>query len=185
MKNQIPFPFLGIKNYKLIKENVFDFSEITFLIGPNNCGKSSVLKALQLLRDNFCDPDFKTRNFSKLKFDSKPMSGTYKSCLNSETNDEKMSFMFPCFLYEESLGINMVYDFSIMDEKGYLSTFSVFQEQSQDNFQSIFQINEDFHPEDGYFLRANINYNYFRSKLIEEHKRQIEKYNEIPEPGKG
>ncbi|RIV25191.1 DUF3696 domain-containing protein [Fibrisoma montanum] len=44
----------GLENFRVFKEYTwFDFAPITLLVGPNNSGKSSLLKALLLLKDNY------------------------------------------------------------------------------------------------------------------------------------
>lgn len=43
----------GLENFRVFKEYTwFDFAPITLLVGPNNSGKSSLIKALLLLKDN-------------------------------------------------------------------------------------------------------------------------------------
>lgn len=43
---------LTIKNFRKLKDCVVNFRDTTFLIGPNNAGKSSVFKALEYLHKN-------------------------------------------------------------------------------------------------------------------------------------
>jgi AAA15 family ATPase/GTPase len=44
----------GLENFRVFKDYTwFDFAPITILTGPNNSGKSSLIKALLLLKDNF------------------------------------------------------------------------------------------------------------------------------------
>jgi len=44
----------GLENFRVFKDYTwFDFAPITILTGPNNSGKSSLLKAFLLLKDNF------------------------------------------------------------------------------------------------------------------------------------
>ncbi|MFN3380023.1 MAG: DUF3696 domain-containing protein [Runella zeae] len=44
----------GLENFRVFKDYTwFDFAPITVLTGPNNSGKSSLLKAFLLLKDNF------------------------------------------------------------------------------------------------------------------------------------
>lgn len=52
---------LGLKNFRVFKDEAhFDFAPITVLTGANNSGKSSLFKALMLLRDNFGHNRFAT-----------------------------------------------------------------------------------------------------------------------------
>ncbi|EAL8354848.1 DUF2813 domain-containing protein, partial [Campylobacter coli] len=37
---------LHIKNFKLIRDNSFDFKPLTIITGTNSCGKSSILQTL-------------------------------------------------------------------------------------------------------------------------------------------
>ena len=44
---------LGLENFRIFKEyQEFDFKKITLLVGPNNSGKSSLIKALHFLQEN-------------------------------------------------------------------------------------------------------------------------------------
>lgn len=43
----------GLENFRVFKDYTwFDFAPITILVGPNNSGKSSLIKALMLMQDN-------------------------------------------------------------------------------------------------------------------------------------
>ena len=44
---------LGLENFRKFKDyQEFEFKPITILVGPNNSGKSSLIKALLLLQEN-------------------------------------------------------------------------------------------------------------------------------------
>lgn len=52
---------MTVKNFKNIDENgiTINFAPITLLFGPNNAGKSTIIKALHLAREFFSEsPDF-------------------------------------------------------------------------------------------------------------------------------
>lgn len=49
---------IGLKNFRVFKEQTnIEFAPLTILTGANNSGKSSVIKAIQLLKSNFVDGD--------------------------------------------------------------------------------------------------------------------------------
>lgn len=49
----------GLENFRVFKEDTwFDFAPITILTGTNNCGKSSVNKAMLLLKDSITNSTF-------------------------------------------------------------------------------------------------------------------------------
>ena len=44
---------IGLKNFRVFeKETWFGFAPITLITGPNSSGKSSLIKAILLLKDN-------------------------------------------------------------------------------------------------------------------------------------
>ena len=46
-----------IKNFRRIAEATIDFAPSTFIIGPNNCGKTTVIDAIDKLRDTATSHD--------------------------------------------------------------------------------------------------------------------------------
>jgi predicted ATPase len=69
----IHLPFIGFKNFRsFAKDTRIDLADLTVLTGPNSSGKSSVLKALQLLKANkgalekldFTDQEHKLGNYA-------------------------------------------------------------------------------------------------------------------------
>ena len=61
----------GLENFRVFKDYTwFDFAPITILIGPNSSGKSSLIKALLLLKDNYEKGILPATPFTnELKFD--------------------------------------------------------------------------------------------------------------------
>lgn len=109
----------GLENFRVFKEYTwFDFAPITLLVGPNNSGKTSLIKALLLLKDNYeknlISPAFRivdvqekyTSEFEKhyeevieaneLQFrnDLHGLNGP-KSCITIGNESAKMSFSLP------------------------------------------------------------------------------------------
>jgi len=62
-----------------------DLAPITFLTGPNSSGKSSVLKALLLLKSNY-NSDLQVLDFSGPKHNL----GTFENTVNTKTNNESL-----------------------------------------------------------------------------------------------
>lgn len=84
----------GLKNFRVFKEEQkFDFRPITLLIGPNNSGKSSVMKSLLLLRENITGDDLPL----KLKFDSRKLSMNSLEDIVSGSEYMTISYMFDTY----------------------------------------------------------------------------------------
>ncbi len=84
--------YFGIENFRVFKEQTnFEFAPISVLTGTNSSGKSSIIKALLLLQDNF-----NGQLFSKLKFDGKNHNlGVFNNVLNYNKKSDVMHFWFP------------------------------------------------------------------------------------------
>ncbi|MCC5943485.1 MAG: AAA family ATPase [Bernardetiaceae bacterium] len=64
---------VAVKNFRVFKEQSFDLRPITVVVGPNSAGKSSLFKALQLLKDNIEEPEhlfFTNKKHALNSFDS-------------------------------------------------------------------------------------------------------------------
>jgi predicted ATPase len=76
---------ISFKNFRVFdNKTVFELAPITFLTGPNSSGKSSLLKALLLLKSNYSS-DLQVLDFSG----SKHNLGTFENTLNNESKDLK------------------------------------------------------------------------------------------------
>jgi predicted ATPase len=91
----------GLENFRVFKDYTwFDFAPITILTGPNSSGKSSLTKALLLLKDNF---EKESLPNGALEFTSEVHGMTNTSnikCRNIESNT--ITFKLPYFIFIEN-----------------------------------------------------------------------------------
>lgn len=82
------FSGLGIENFRVFKNMTeFDFAPITLLTGANNSGKSSVIKALLLLKNSL------KSNLEKLDFKGNDHKlGSFDIAKNKDAQKEKITF---------------------------------------------------------------------------------------------
>lgn len=118
---------IGLENFRLFKDNVnFDFAPITLLTGVNNSGKSSLIKALLLLKDSFA----KSPNLSSLLFTEggKHNLGTFEKVKNRESKDDyiKFSLKIPNNTIEENLYFDLTYIPNKFRENGILKSFKIY-----------------------------------------------------------
>lgn len=108
----------GLENFRVFKDYTwFDFAPITILTGPNSSGKSSLNKALLLLKDNFEKGNLPS---GTLKFDSKVHGLNSASNVKCQYSDSQiMSFVFPHYIYIEDSESNEFEN----TEKSVLSKF--------------------------------------------------------------
>lgn len=115
---------IGVKNFRGFKDNTeFELAPITILTGPNNSGKSSFLKLIELLKVSFGSH----YNFHKLRFDSGNHNlGTFNKVLNWENSSDKitLTFDFPLDYFDEDFKLELIY--SPEKENGTLTSFKIF-----------------------------------------------------------
>ncbi len=103
---------ISIKNFRALNGKFdFDFAPVTILTGANSSGKSSITKALLLLKNMIgdkLDNENPFRNFGNLEIDSELNIGTFDFWVNNKQDDDKtVSFTFPFYF------INMLNDYSL------------------------------------------------------------------------
>ncbi|WDF68679.1 DUF3696 domain-containing protein [Sphingobacterium oryzagri] len=77
-------------NYRVFaNENKFELSPINFLIGPNSSGKSSIFKALLLLKSNVTN-DLQILDFSNTKHNL----GSFENTINKDCTTSSLTFGF-------------------------------------------------------------------------------------------
>lgn len=86
-KNSSTFRSFGVENFRVFKNMTeFEFKPITILTGPNNSGKSSLLKALLLFMNN-------QKDVNELNVSSETLLlNDYSSNLNIETGSNVLHF---------------------------------------------------------------------------------------------
>ncbi len=107
----------GLENFRVFKDYTwFDFAPITLLIGPNSSGKSSLLKALLLLKDNF-EKDIIPAQWKdlmdgkNLKFDGKYHElSDGKNILNSKNGTKIFRLGLP--IKFEAFSDELIFDFT-------------------------------------------------------------------------
>lgn len=80
---------IKLKNFRLFKEEIFEFKPLTILVGPNSSGKSTVVKALMLLQENLKAPNY----LGRLTFKTgNHRLGSFESVLTSGVEDKTIGF---------------------------------------------------------------------------------------------
>jgi AAA15 family ATPase/GTPase len=150
---------IGLENFRVFKDYTeIEFAPITVLTGANNSGKSSVIKAIQLLKSNFSDP--RPNSDLILSF----ISGDHKlSSFNDVVNDpsKPLTFILPLVLrgIDENLSIAFTYKKNEKNElgEGIISSIELFSE----NGKPVFQYKMDESKP-----KTSTDFNYFYKKLL-------------------
>jgi len=84
-------------NYRIFEnQNHFELTPINFLIGPNSSGKSSIFKALLLLKSNVPN-DLQILDFSNTKHNL----GSFENTINKNCKTESLTFGFEATVNDE------------------------------------------------------------------------------------
>ncbi len=117
---------ISVENFRVFKEiTEFELAPITILTGPNNSGKSSFLKLIDLLKVSFGT----NNNFDKLCFDQGNHNlGTFDKVINRDNpSDEiKLIFNFPLEDFDEEFDLELNY--KSLHENGELKSFKIFND---------------------------------------------------------
>jgi AAA15 family ATPase/GTPase len=74
---------IGLENFKAFESmETFEIAPLTLLVGPNNSGKSSFIKILELLNKNFSSRSNHISSLSEIKFASAPWFSSFDGTLN-------------------------------------------------------------------------------------------------------
>jgi len=116
---------IGIKNFRVFRDcTEFDIAPITLLTGPNNSGKSSLIKMLSLLKNSFNKLD----RIEKLNFDGGNHNlGTFENVIstNGNSNHIKIRFNLPLNYFDEKFKIELSYKYG-GKENGELFSIKIF-----------------------------------------------------------
>ena len=114
---------IGIKNFRVFKnETYFDFSKINVLTGPNNSGKSSMLKLFQLIEANgsLKELDLSKGNHNLGEFD------TLINYSSKEKEENEFFIKIPVSIKEINRALLIELQYSQLDKnKGTLSNLTI------------------------------------------------------------
>lgn len=117
---------IGIENFRVFRDYTeFDIAPITVLTGPNNSGKSSMIKMLSLLKNSFNKLD----RIEKLNFDGGNHNlGTFEKVItnNSDSKHLKIRFDLPLNYFDERFEIELTYKRYAKGENGELISIKIF-----------------------------------------------------------
>jgi predicted ATPase len=117
---------ISVENFRVFKEKTtFQLKPITILTGPNNSGKSSLLKLINLLYSSFD----KNNSTNELLFNSGNHNlGTFDNAItrNSENDFIKIEFDFPLDYFDETFKLELVY--KKFEENGIIKSFKIFND---------------------------------------------------------
>lgn len=123
----IPIKKISISNFRIFKEcQTFQFKPLTLITGPNNSGKSSFLKLLNLLGTSV----EKLGSLNVLNFsEGNHNLGNFDNVLNWESskNEISITFDFPLDYFDEDFQMQLVY--RKMGEIGFIKGYKIFNSQ--------------------------------------------------------
>ena len=170
---------IGLENFRVFKDNTrIDFAPITILTGTNSSGKSSVIRAVNLLKNYFRNREIaidKKENPDILDIEETlDILGDYSKLPNNEITNTDIVFNFPIIIHGIVDTLNIKSVFSSKNDKlrkGKLSELSIFSKLKNEN---IFSVIEHECNKEKVSYKVSINYLYF----FEQYKRESEQIKE-------
>lgn len=123
---------IGLENFRLFKDKtVFDLAPITILTGTNSSGKSSLIKALQLLKSSIKE----TGGINELNFSGgRHNLGWFGQVINSdsENNELVITLDFPFRFLKDKTLIDLTYSSKSKESlTGYLKKIKIYFETGE------------------------------------------------------
>ncbi|SDA95996.1 Protein of unknown function [Algoriphagus alkaliphilus] len=152
---------ISLKNFRLFKEKTsFDLAPITILTGTNSSGKSSLIKAILLLKSNF----EKNKSIEEIDFSIGDHNlNDFKNSLNYNSESDTICFSFSC--YVNDMGVHVVELIYKLDRnnksKGRLDSFALFASDGN----SILKASKQFDDFLGPLINYKFDLNYFINNL--------------------
>jgi predicted ATPase len=157
-------PYIKLKNFRSFEEETkIEFAPITILTGPNSSGKSSILKALLLVKENLGE----RKDFNRLEFSSgSHFLGSFKATKNKSSKEEKISVKIPFKIegISDILEMQIIYKQINDKEYGILERLDIFSLNYKKHLFKIDNLNWKFS------INLELFYNYF-SELFERNKK--------------
>lgn len=159
---------IGIKNFRIFKEyNEFEIKPLTVLIGPNNSGKSTLIKSILLLKENLIRQGIPY--LLQLKSDDFDL-GSIQSLANNPLKPISIRIPIDLILPVPEVYLDLSYIHNIINDRAILNEISL--NCNNDIIFSVNNIEIDF-KEDSCSLNVNGNFDFFFSKYIETLKTYI------------
>jgi predicted ATPase len=160
---------ISIKNFRVFKEKTtFQLKPFTILTGPNNSGKSSLIKFLQLINEGMFRLSFEKGKHNLENFQNVLNWGNKNDPLEVEIQNNKESKIIYKYLYDENLSEIECYDgnnllFNVSSKKVYKTDSNkdythckLFYDVESIYNQDIGVFEELAHKEEMYFRENNL-----------------------------
>ena len=107
-----------IENFKIFEgQHIFDLKDMNIFTGPNNSGKSTLMKAIALFSSGLKKSDFPTINLPESN------AGEFKKLINNKSKGDSFKIGFYIELGEKNTPYKVLYEF-VAYENGILAPFA-------------------------------------------------------------